>query len=85
MCVSSCSMHIIFNNQDLEATERSMLNNCIKEMWCVYTYWNASQQLFEKRWNPTIYNNIEGPRIMLSEMSQIQKDTQHASSLIYGT
>uniref|UniRef100_A0A8D0RVL4 DUF1725 domain-containing protein n=1 Tax=Sus scrofa TaxID=9823 RepID=A0A8D0RVL4_PIG len=73
----------IHNSQDMETTQMSMTDDWIRKMWYIYTmeYYSAIKKdgimPFAATW-------MELENLILSEMSQKDKDKYHMISLITG-
>ena len=73
---------IIYNSQVMEATLVPLMNKLIKKMW--YTYTVAYYYAYKKK-EIFICDNMDGPKgIMLSEISQREKENHHMISLLCG-
>jgi len=74
---------IIHSSQDMEKTQMSLTDDCIKKLWYVYTmeYYLAIKKNdimpFAATW-------MELETLILSEVSQKEKDKYHMISLITG-
>ena len=55
---------------------------CVCVCVCVCVLWNITQP--KQEWNTAIYSNIDPKIIILSEISQTEKDEYHMISLICG-
>ena len=73
----------VYNSQDMEATKGPSTEEWIKKMWCLYTveYYSSIKKnkitLLAATWMDLVI-------IILSEVSQAQKDKYHMISLICG-
>ena len=73
----------VYNSQDMEATKGPSTEEWIKKMWCLYTieYYSSIKKnkimLLAATWMDLMI-------IILSEVSQAQKDKYHMISLICG-
>ena len=73
----------VHNNQTMERTQMS-INRWIKKMWYIYTMeYYAAIKRNEILPFTTTWMELEG--IMLSEISQSEKDNYHMISLIWGS
>ena len=79
--VHSSNVH---NSQIVEGAEMPFNNEWIKKMWsiCTMEYYSAIRRY---EYPPFASTWMELERIMLSEISQADKDNYHMVSLIYGT
>ena len=73
----------IYNSQDVEATEVSLTDEWIKKMWYIYTmeYYSAIKK---NEIMPFAATRMDLAIIILSEVSQTEKDKYHMISLICG-
>ena len=74
---------IIYNCQDLEAAQCPSVDEQIKKLWYIYTidYYSAIKK---KKILPFATAWMDLENIMLSEISQSEKDKYHMISLICG-
>ena len=74
---------VVYNSQDLGAAQVSIIDEWIKKLWYIYTmeYYTAVKKkvllLFVTAW-------MDLENIMLSEISQSEKDKHYVISLICG-
>ena len=60
------------------------IDEWIKKMWCIYTNWNITQALKRNEIMPFAARWMDLEIIILSEVSQKEKDKYHIISLICG-
>ena len=74
---------VIYNSQDLESTQRPSVDEWIRQLWYIHTmeYHSAIEN---KKILPFVTAWMDLENIMLSEISQSEKDKYHMISLICG-
>ena len=74
---------IIFNSQDMEATEVPIVDEWIKKMWSINIY-SGKLLSHNKEWNCAICNNMDGPRRYYAKWNKLEKDKYCMISLVCG-
>ena len=74
---------IIYNIQDLEAPQVSLVDEWIKQPWYIYTIEYYSP-IKKKKILPFVTAWVDLENIMLNEICESEKDKQHIISLICG-
>ena len=74
----------LFTSQDMETTQMSINDDWIRKMWYIYTmdYYSAIKK--KNKVMPFAATWMELETLILSEMSQKEKDKYHMISLISG-
>ena len=61
-----------------------LTDNWIKKMWYIYIQWNSTQPLKKNKITPFVTTWVQVEIIILSEVSQKEKDKYRMISLICG-
>ena len=76
---------VSYNSQDLKAAQYPSINEWIKKLWYIYTMeCNLAVKKKKKEILPFATAWMDLEKIMLSEISQSEKNKYHMISLIYG-